>query len=77
MTTKTRKRIRISVPVSRELDIKLDAIAERLSVSKSSLCAMFISTAVVQKELELDIMSVTNINEIMKEQISKRGNNNE
>ena len=77
MTTNNNKRNRISVPVSKELDAKLDMISEKWSVSKSSLCAMFISQSVVQKELELNIMSVTNLNEIMKEQLMKGNKQND
>lgn len=73
MTSKPRTKIRISVPVTKELDQKIDSIAKKLSLSKSATCAMLLSTATVQKALELEILSVTNINELMKEQIKKIG----
>lgn len=70
MTTRS-KRLRVSVPLTKELDAKLERISEKLSVSKSSLCAMLISQGAVQKEVELELMSTPNLNRIMQEQIDK------
>ena len=72
--TNQRKRLRVSVPVTKELDAKLERLAQILSVSKSSVCAMLISQGAVQKEVELEVMSIPNLNKIMNEQLDKKKN---
>lgn len=65
------KRYRVSVPITKELDEKLEKVAHDLSMSKSSLCAMFVSQGLLQKQRELEFMEVSNLNIMAKDIIKK------
>lgn len=70
------KRYRVSVPITKELDDKLEILAKELSVSKSSLCAMLVSQGVLQKQRELEFLAVNNLNVVAKNMIEKENEKN-
>jgi len=77
MTKRPNKRYRVSVQVSKELNDKLELLAQAYSISKSSLCAMFVSQGALQKQKELDFMETNNLNALVSQYAMKGNKENE